>query len=167
MAQMSEQLQQPGQQLSDQQETLKQILEIQRQQSRVQMETVINLGAVQVAKTTSDAHDFQTKAFFEMRGVKGDANAWSGWVYKFRVEAAECFRQVAAILDWAENRHDQSISESVIRQIAVQAASIESPEKQRRTIEKSSQSKVYEPGDVSTDVDAPAKTERGKESGKG
>ena len=55
---------------------------------------------------------------------------------------------MAAILDWAENRHDQSISESDIRQIAEQAASMESPEKQRRTIEKSSQSKVYEPGDV-------------------
>ena len=77
-AQMFEQLQQLGQQLSDQQEMLQQILETQRQQSRVQMETLINLGAAQVAQTTSDARDFQTKAFSEMRGVKGDGNAWSG-----------------------------------------------------------------------------------------
>ena len=90
-----------------------------------------------------------------------------GRVYKFRIEAAGCFRPVASILDWAENRHDQPISELDIRHIAVQAASIESPEKQRRTIEKSSQSKVHEPGDVPTDVDAPAKTEGGTESGKG
>ena len=110
MAQMSEQLQQLGQQLSDQQEMLQQVLETQRRQSQVQMETLINLGAAQVAKTTSDALDFQTKAFSEMRGVKSDENAWSGWVYKFRIEAAGCFRQVAAIQDWAENRHGQSIS---------------------------------------------------------
>ena len=45
MAQMSEQLQQLGQQLSDQQEMLQQILETQRQQSRVQIETLINFGA--------------------------------------------------------------------------------------------------------------------------
>ena len=102
-----------------------------------------------------------------MRGVKVDENAWSGWVYKFLFEAAGCFRQVAAILDWAENRHDQPISESDIRQIAVQIASIESTEKQMRTIEKSSQSKVHESGDVPTDVDALAKTEGGKKSGKG
>ena len=36
------------------------------------METLINLGAARVAKTTSDAHDFQTKAFSEMRGEKSD-----------------------------------------------------------------------------------------------
>ena len=70
MAQMSEQLQQLGQQLSDQQEMLQQILETQRPHSQVQVETLINLGAAQVAKTTSDAHDFQTKAFSEMRGVQ-------------------------------------------------------------------------------------------------
>ena len=34
--------------------------------------------SAQVAKTTSDAHDFQTKAFSEMRGVKGGENAGSG-----------------------------------------------------------------------------------------
>ena len=70
MAQMSEQLQQLSQQLSDQQEMLQQIV----------------------------ARDCQTKAFSEMRGVKGDENAWSGWVYEFRIEAARCFRQEAAIL---------------------------------------------------------------------
>ena len=144
MAQMFEQLQQLGQQLSDQREMLQQIQETQRQQSQVQMETFINLGAVRVAKTTSDAHDFQTKAFSEMRGQKSDDNAESGWVYKFRIEAARCFRQVAAILDWAEDRRDRS------NQIAVQAESVESPEKQRRTIERSSRSKVHESSDVHT-----------------
>ena len=72
MALMSEQLQQLSQQLSDQQEMLQQILETQRQQSRIQMETLINFGAAQITMATSDAHDFQTKAFSEMRGVKGD-----------------------------------------------------------------------------------------------
>ena len=109
MAHMSEQLQQLCQQLSVQQEMLQQILETQKQQSRVQMETLINLGAGQVAKVTSDAHDFQTKAFSEMRGEMCDENGCSGWVYKFLIEAAGCFRQVAAILDWAENRHDQPL----------------------------------------------------------
>ena len=51
MAQMSEKLQQLSQQVSDQQEMLSQILETQKQQSRVQMDTLINLGAAQVAKT--------------------------------------------------------------------------------------------------------------------
>ena len=74
---------------------------------------------------------------------------------------------MAAILDWAEHRHDQSISESDIRQIAVQAASIESPEKQGRTIEKSHQSNVHESGDGHTNADALAKTEGKKESEKG
>ena len=144
MAQMSEQLQQLGQQLSDKREMLQQI---QETQSR-----------------PSDAHDFQTKAFSKMKRERSDETAWSRWVYKFRIEAAGCFRQVAAILDWAENRHDQSISESDIRQITVQAASIESPEKQRRTIEKSPQSNVHESGDGHTNVDAPAKTEGGNET---
>ena len=62
-----------------------------------------------------------------MRGEWSDETAWSGWVCKFRIEAARCFRQVAAILDWAENRHDQSISESDIRRIAVHTASMEPP----------------------------------------
>ena len=146
---------------------LQQIQETQRRQSQVQMETLINLGAARVAKTASDAHAFQTKAFSEMRGEKSDETAWSGWVFKFRIEAAGCSRQVAAILDWAENRHDQSISESDTRQIVVQAASIESPEKQRRMIEKPPQSNVHESGDGHTNVNAPAKTEGGKETEKG
>ena len=75
MAQMSEQLQQLSQQLSDQLEMLQQILETQKQQSRIQMETLINLGARQIAETTSDAREFQTKAFSEVRSVKGDENA--------------------------------------------------------------------------------------------
>ena len=68
MAQMPEQLQQLGQQLSDQWEMQQQIQETQRRQSQVQMETLINLGAARIAKTTSDAHDFQMKAFSEMMG---------------------------------------------------------------------------------------------------
>ena len=36
------------------------------------------------------------------------------WRYKFRVEASRCFRQAAAILDWAEDRYYQLISESDI-----------------------------------------------------
>ena len=71
-AQMSEQLQQLGQQLSDQQEMLQQILETQRQQSRVQMETLINLGAAQVAKTMSAAHDLSrvTRMLGRVLGVQ-------------------------------------------------------------------------------------------------
>ena len=57
--------------------------------------------------------------------------------------------------------------ESGIRQIAVQAASIESTKKQRRTIEKSPQPNVHESSDGHTKADAPAKTEGGKESEKG
>ena len=56
-----------------------------------------------------------------------------------------CFRQVAAILDWAENRHDQPTSESDVRQNVVQAAS------------------MVPIRDVPTDVHAVAKTEGGKE----
>ena len=41
---------------------------MQRPQSQVQMETLTNLGAAQVAKTTFDAQDFQTKAFAKMKG---------------------------------------------------------------------------------------------------
>ena len=101
MAQMSEQLQQLGQQLSDQREMLQQVQETQRRHSQVRMGTLVNFGAARVAKTTSGAHDFQTKAFSEIRGERSDETAWSGWVYKFRVEAAGCFRPAAAILDWA------------------------------------------------------------------
>ena len=63
MAQMFGQLQQLIQQLVNQQQMF-QGLEIQRQQSQAQMESLTNLGAAQVAKTTYDARDSQTKTFF-------------------------------------------------------------------------------------------------------
>ena len=91
---------------------------MQRQQSQAQMETLSHLGAAQVAKTTYDARDLQTKAFTKMKGFKGDEKARPDWRYKFRVEASRYFQQAAAILDWAEDRHDQSISESDIQQVA-------------------------------------------------
>ena len=40
------------------------------------------------------------------------------WRYKFRVEASRSFRQAAAILDWAGDKHDLPISESDIQQVA-------------------------------------------------
>ena len=118
MAQMFGQLQQLSQQLVNQQQMFQQSLEMQRQQSQAQMETLTNLGAAQFAKTTYDARDFQTKAFSKMKGFNGDEKAWPDWRYKFRVEASRCFRQAAAILDWAEDRYDQPISESDIQQVA-------------------------------------------------
>ena len=75
MAQMFGQLHQLSQQLVNQQQMCQQSLEMQRQQSQVQMETITNLGAAQVAKTTYDARDFQTKAFAKMEGSKGDERA--------------------------------------------------------------------------------------------
>ena len=119
MAQMFGQLQQLSQQLVNQQHMFQQSLEMQRQQSQAHMETLTNLGAVQVAKTTYDARDFQTKAFPKMKAFKCDEKAWPDWRYKFRVEASRCFRRAAAILDWAEDRYDQPISESDIQQVAV------------------------------------------------
>ena len=68
MAQMFGQLQQLSQQLVNQQRMFQQSLEMQRQQSQAQMETLTNLGAVQVATTTCDARDFQTNAFSKMKG---------------------------------------------------------------------------------------------------
>ena len=118
MVQMFAQLQQLCQQLVNQQHMFQQSLEMQRQQSQGQTETLTNLGAAQVAKTKYDARDFQTQAFAKMKGFKGDEKAWPDWRYKFRVEAARCFRQAAAILDWAEDRCDQPISESDIQQVA-------------------------------------------------
>ena len=99
MAQMFGQLQQLSHQLVNQQQMFQQSLEMQRQQSQVQMEPLTNLGAAQVAKTTYDARDFQTEAFSKIKGFKGDEKAWPDWRYKFRVEASRCFRQAAAILD--------------------------------------------------------------------
>ena len=92
MAQMFGQLQQFSQQLVSQQQMFQQSLEMQRQQSQAQMESLTKLGAAQVAKTTYDASDFPTNAFSKMKGFKGDEKAWPDWRYKFRVEAARCFR---------------------------------------------------------------------------
>ena len=69
-------------------------------------------------KTTYDTRDFLTKAFNRMKGFKGDEKAWPDWRCKFRVEASRLFWQAAAILDWAEDRYDSTISESDIQQDA-------------------------------------------------
>ena len=53
-----------------------------------------------------------------MKGFKDDEKAWPDWRYKFFVEASRCFRQAAAILDWAEDRYDQPISESDLQHVA-------------------------------------------------
>ena len=79
------------QQLVYQQQLFQQSLEMQRQQSQAQMETLTNLGTAQVAKTTCNARDFQTKAFVRMKGSKGDEKNWVDWRYKFRVELARGF----------------------------------------------------------------------------
>ena len=99
MAQMFGQLQQLSQQLGNQQQMFQQSLGMQRQQSQAQMETLTNLGAAPVAKTTYDARDFQTKAFAKMKGFKGDEKAWRDWRCKPRVEASRCFRQAAVFLE--------------------------------------------------------------------
>ena len=118
MAQMFGQLQQLSQELVNQQQVFQRSLEMQKQQSQAQMETLTKLGAAQVAKTTCDARDFRTKAFAKMKGFKGDEKAWPDSWYKFRVEASRSFRQAAAILGWAEDLCDQPISESDIQRIA-------------------------------------------------
>ena len=64
-----------------------------------------------------DARDFQTKTFTKMVGFKGDEKAWHHWRHKFRFVPSRCFGQAAAILDWAEDRYDQPISESGTEQI--------------------------------------------------
>ena len=73
-----------AQQFVNQQQMFQQSLEMQRQQPQAQIETLTNLGAAQVAKTTYDARDFQTKAFSKMKGFKGDEKAWPDRRYKFR-----------------------------------------------------------------------------------
>ena len=113
MAQMFGQLSQLNQLLVNQQS-----LEMQRQQSQAQMQTLTNLGAAQVAKTRYDARDVQTKAFAKMKGFRVDEKAWPDWRYKFRVEASRSFRQAAAILDWAEDMYDQPSSVSDTQRIA-------------------------------------------------
>ena len=75
---------------------VQQILEMHRQQSQAQMETLTNLDAAQVAKTTYDARDCQTKTFSKMKGFNGDEKALPGWRCKFRVSVKP------AILDWAD-----------------------------------------------------------------
>ena len=80
-----------SQQLVNQQQMFQQSLEMQGQQSQAQMETLTNLGAALVAKTTYGARDYQTKAFSKMKGFKGDEKAWRDWKYKFRGEASRCF----------------------------------------------------------------------------
>ena len=117
MAQMVGQHQPLSQQLVNQQQMFSQSLAMQGQQSRAKMETLANLGDAQVAQTTYDARDFQTKAFTKLKGFKGDEKAWPDWRYKFRVETSSCFRQATAILDWAEDRYDQPVSESDIQHV--------------------------------------------------
>ena len=90
MAQMFAQLLQLSQQLVNQQQMFQQSLEVQRQQSQAQMETLTNLGAAQVAKTTYDSRDFQIKAFSKLL-------CWIG-----------------------QDKDDQPISESDIQQVAAE-----------------------------------------------
>ena len=118
MAQRSTQLQQLNQQLVNQQRMFQQSLEIQGQQSQAQLGSLTNLGAAQVSKTTYGARDFQAKAFSKMKGFKGDEKTRPDWRCKFRVEASRCLHHAAAILDWAENRYDQPISEADTRPVA-------------------------------------------------
>ena len=107
-----------SQQLVNQQQMSQQSLEMQRQQSQAQMETLANLGAAQVAMTTHDARDFQTKAFAKMKSFQGDEKARPDWMYKFHVEGSRSFRQAATILDWAEDMFDQPIAESDSQRVA-------------------------------------------------
>ena len=65
----------------------------------------------------------KAKAFSKMKGLNGDEKTWPDWRYKFRVEASRCFHHAAAILDGAENRYDQSISEADIQQVKLPRAS--------------------------------------------
>ena len=91
---------------------------MQRQQTQAQEKPLTNLGAAQIAKVTYDTQDFQKKAFSKMKGFKGDEKTWADWRYKFRVGTPRSYRQTAAILDLTEDRYDQPISESDIKQVA-------------------------------------------------
>ena len=135
---------------------LQQILETQ--QSRIQMETLINFGAAQITMTTSDVHDFQTKAFCEMRGVKvtrmlGRVGFISS-VWKLRDVSARWLRS------WIGTR-------STDFRIRLSTNSCAGCEEQRRTIEKSHQSKVHGSGDASMYVDALPKTKGARRAVKG
>ena len=101
MAQMFGQLQQLSQQLVDQQQLFQQSGDAGTAVSCSDGNPT-NLGAAQVAKTTYDAREFQTKAFAKMKCFEGDEKVWPNWRHKFRVEASRSFRQAAAILDWAD-----------------------------------------------------------------
>ena len=62
----------------------------------------------------------------------------------------------------------QKICRKILRDhLAVQASSVDSPEKQRLTIEKFLQANVHGSGATPMDVDALAKTKGGKKGGKG
>ena len=76
------------------------------------MEILTNFGAAQVAKTRLSG-----KAFVKMKGFKGVEKVWPDWRYNFGVEASRCFRHTSAILDWAEDRYNQLISESDIQHV--------------------------------------------------
>ena len=76
MSQMFGQLQQLSQQLVNQQQMFQQSLEMQRQQSQGQMQTLTNLGAAQIAKTTCNIHNFET--FSKIKKFKGDEKSLAG-----------------------------------------------------------------------------------------
>ena len=118
MAQVFGQLQQLSQELVNQQHMFQQCLEMLRQKSQVQMETLTNLGAAQVVKKSYDARDCHTKAFAKLKSFKGDEKAWPDWWYKFRVEASRSFSQAASIPDWTEDMYKQPIPESDLQRVA-------------------------------------------------
>ena len=119
MAQVFGRVQQLSQQLVHQQENVPTSLECRDNSLKLRWKLSPILA---LRKLPKRPRDFQTKAFSK-EGFKGDEKAWPDWRYKFRVEASRCFRQAAAILDWAEDRHDQSISESDIQQVAATTCS--------------------------------------------
>ena len=53
-----------------------------------------------------------------MKGFRTDDKTWPGGRYKFRVELSRSYWQAASILNWAEGRYEQPISESDIKQAA-------------------------------------------------
>ena len=112
MAQMLGQLQQLSQHLKNQQQMFHQSLEMQRQSSQAQMETFIDLGAAQVAKTTYDARDVQTKRSPKWKVPNAMRKLGRIGGTNFCVEVSRCFRHAAAILDWAKDKYDQTIPES-------------------------------------------------------
>ena len=116
--QMFGQLQQLSPQLVNRQHIFRQSLEMQRQQSQAQVETLTILALRKWPRRRTMPAIFRRKRFPRLKGFKGDERAWSDWRYMFRVEASRCFRQAGAILDWAEDGYDQPVSESDIQQVA-------------------------------------------------